>query len=158
MTLIDQIYLAVALAVGILSVRNPRGLLWLAAITASYFISGFYWRTGMTNAELVTGLCDAAVIVAMVFLARYRWELWLWAIQLGAVAVSFLFLAHNFARGTFISHETYSIALELLNALALITIGSASAHILAGKTDGRTFHPWVHIFGFVRPFNGTSDR
>jgi hypothetical protein len=103
-------------------------------------------------------LCDAVVIVGMVIFSRYAWELWLWAIKLGMIAVNLLYLWHNLAHGTYISHETYSIALELLNALALITIGSASAHILAGKTNGRTFHPWVHIFGFVRPFNGTSDR
>lgn len=152
---IDTIYLAAAAAVAIVSYANLRGLAWLLALVAGYFVSGFYWRTGAPNGELVAGLCDAAVCGAIFVLGRYRWELWLWLLSQFSLLVNILYLVSNLSGARAIDHEVYSIALETLNALAFLLIGGVSAFQKTGMTDGIAFRPWVSILGFARPAYGS---
>jgi hypothetical protein len=153
MTLIDAIYLAVAAAVIVLSVRNWRGVMWVAALTASYFVSGLWWRSGAAGGEMVTFLCDAAVFLLIYLVGRKWWEVGLLGIQLLMVITSALYMA----TGHIVGHEIYSITLELLNAIALLLIGGTSAFIIAGSTDGLAFHNARHIIGFGMAVRGQGD-
>lgn len=157
MTVIDTIYLLMAGAVALLSLRNWRGVLWVAAFTASYFASGIYWRIGGGAPELVAGLYDAGIVILIVILARQLWELWVGIAAFLCLAVNILYLVNNLSGAGLVSHEVYSIALELLNLIALLTIGGVSAFVQKGATDGRAFHPWVPFLAIARPF-GRQNR
>jgi hypothetical protein len=150
-TLIDTIFLVVVGAVAVVSWQNKRGLLWLALITLGFFVSGFYWRSGLGAPELVAGMCDATICMSIFLLARQKWELWVFSAFLACIAVNIVYLINNLAGAGVIDHEVYSIALEALNAAAIATIGGVSAFQRIGSTNGVAFHPWRSILGFVLP-------
>jgi len=154
MTVIDTIYLLIAGAVVLLSITNRRGILWVAAFAVAYFASGIYWRLGGGVPELVAGLYDAAIVVLVLVLARQLWELWVGAAAFLCLAVNFIYLINNLSGISIINHEVYSIALELLNLIALLTIGGVSAFVQKGSTDGIAFHPRVSFLAVAR----SSDR
>lgn len=142
MSPVDKIFLAVAFGALLLSFRNPRGAVWVAGLTASFFISGEFWRsTG--QGELFTFLCDTALFLALYALGRYRWEAWLMVIQVCMVLTSLLYTAMPS-----LGMETYQIALEGLNAVALVIIGATGALAWSGHADGYSFHHVRHIWGF----------
>jgi hypothetical protein len=157
MTPIDVVFLGLVSGLALVSIGVPRALFWLAVITVSYFVSGFYWRTGMVGGELVAGLCDAAVVALLVLLAAYRWEMWVALVFLVSLLVNITFLTSNLVGGGLIPHEAYAITLEALNAIALFTIGGVAAFQRKGRTSGSAFRPWLSVFGFARPV-GRSRR
>ncbi len=157
MTVIDTIYLLIAGAVALLSIRNPRGVIWVAAFTAAYFASGIYWRMRGGSPELVAGLYDALIVTLIVIFWRQLWELWVGVAALLCLAVNILYLINNLSGAGLVNHEVYSITLELLNLIALLTIGGVSAFVQKGSTDGRAFYPRVSFLGAARSF-GRADR
>lgn len=86
-------------------------------------------------------LCDAAVILALYAVGRHVWELWVFGIVLIMAAV-------NVMGPGVLGMEVYQIALEAMNAIALLTIGGVGSFQLAQQTDGIAFHHVRHIFGF----------
>ncbi len=156
MTVIDTIYLCIAVAVVMLSVANPRGILWVTAFAVAYFASGFYWRSHGHLPEMVAGLYDTAIVVLVLLFARQLWELWVGVAAFLCLGVNIIYLANNLADAGLISHEVYSITLELLNLIALLTIGGVSAFVQRGSTDGIAFHPWVSFLGFARSTHRTN--
>lgn len=143
MSVIDIFALVIVCAVALISPRgNPRSLIWLAALAADYFLSGAYWRAGMAQPELVAGLCDAAVCLALWRFGAKIWEMRVLVLFLSSLFVNFVFLAHNLSHLELIDHEVYSIVLEVLNVLAVCFIGAASAGIREKRTDGRAYNTW----------------
>jgi hypothetical protein len=157
MSWIDTIYLAIAGAVVLLSLNNPRGVGWVAAFTAAFFLSGWYWRSPGLSPELVAGLCDAAIVALVVVMGRYVWEMWAGLIAMACMLVNIVYLVNNVSGAGVVPHDIYSVALELLNLTALLTIGGVSAFQQKGSTGGIAFHPWVSFLGVARPF-GRQDR
>ena len=142
MSPVDKIFVAVALGALILSARNWRGALWVAALTASFFVSGAVWRATGAG-ELFTFLCDTGVALAMYAFGRYQWEARLMIVQVCMVLTSLLYTAFPA-----IGLEVYQIALEGLNAVALFMIGITGWRAFAGRTDGNAFHHVRHLWGF----------
>lgn len=157
MSWIDTIYLAIAGAVMLLSLNNPRGIGWISMITGAYFVSGWNWRSSDLSPELFAGLLDATIIILVLFLARYVWEMWVGLVALACMFVNIIYLVNNLSGAGVISHEIYSIALEALNLIALLTIGGVSAFKQKGLASGIAFHPWVSFLGIARPF-GRQDH
>lgn len=151
MTVVDLAIFAGVLIAALLSRSNKRGLLWLSLILFSYVLSSTWWRSELPAPELVTGLADAFICFAIFYLGRDRWELWLWRLSQISLLTSTVYLANNIFSWGMISHETYSIVLELLNWIAIFFVGTISAMMSKGLTNGRVFDPWVSVFGFVRP-------
>lgn len=156
MTAVDTVFLVLVLGVGFVAATMPRALIWLAAIAASFFISGTFWRLGWGQGELFAGLCDAAIVAGIVFFGVKVWELWLGGIFLVSLATNIGYLYSNLWGGRVIPHDLYSIWLEVLTLLALMLIGGVAAFQRSGNTDGVAFHPWVSIFGVARPFGRTG--
>lgn len=157
MSWVDTIYLATAGAVVLLSINNPRGVGWVAAFTAAYFISGWYWRSPGLSPELVAGLCDAAIAALVLVMGRYIWEMWVGLVAMACMFVNIIYLVNNLSGAGVVPHDVYAITLELLNLVALLTIGGVSAYHHKGSTSGRAFSPWVTFLGVARPF-GRQDR
>lgn len=143
MSLVDTITLIFVLAAASLSFRNWRGLLWLSALLLDYVISTAYWRSGLTNPELATGLCDAAVCVAIFFIGKSIWELRVWTVFMVSLVTNFVYLASNISGANFIDHDIYSSIEEVLNAVAVFVIAFASGALISGDIDGRSFDPWI---------------
>ena len=150
--------LCIVAAVAIVSHRHPRGLWWLAVLAVNYLVTSFNWRWGGPAPELVAGLCDAAVCVAIFFFGRFIWEMRLWLTYLAALFVNFAYLLHSVMGAGVISHDVYSSVLELLTVAALAIIGGTSSFVASGATDGRAFHPWRSILGLGRPFVAPVER
>jgi len=127
MTAVDLSLLIGALICVLINWRNPRGQLWIAAGALSYAVSTVAWRSGMPMAEIPTALCDAAICLAIYFVAKYRWELWIWRVFQISFAVSVLYLATNLGLASRIDHEMYATTLEVLNWVTLLIIGGTAA-------------------------------
>lgn len=152
MSVFQTAMLVVMLAVGAISISHPRGLLWLAAVGADYFISSAYWRAGLGSPELASGLCDGLVCLSIILFGQRIWEMRICVLIAASLLVNFLYLAQGLAHLDAVPQDIYSSFLEVLTVTALLSIGGVSAFRRGGYTDGRAFHPWRHIFGFVRPF------
>lgn len=156
--MIDTITMIMLLAAAAVSARNGRGLLWLGAILANYWVSTLYWRSAGGAPELATGLCDAALCLAIFFLGKSIWEMRVWALYMVSLAINFVYLASNLTGVGIIDHEIYSIIEEVLNWLAICNIAFTSALLIEGFSDARALRPWNHIFGLVRPFHREVAR
>lgn len=144
--MVDAIILGIALAAAVVSVNHMRGLLWIAAVCASFYLSGLYWDSGLPEPALVGGMCDAIVCLSLFFLASKIWEFWLWGIMLASVFVNCMLLAVDGEYLLFLS-----ICLEVLTAAALFLVLGISGFVRRGKTNVVAFHSWRHILGFARP-------
>jgi hypothetical protein len=152
MSAIDLLTIGFIAIAAVLSFRNWRGILWLTVILLDYAIATAWWRSGLANPELVTGLCDAALCLSIFFVGRHVWEMRVWAVYMVSIATNFIYLASNLSGLLFLDHEVYSIIEEVLNAAAIIIIGLASRDVIAGRTDGRAFDPWTYNARSVLPF------
>lgn len=150
-------FLIAALAVAWTSKDVPRAWLWIALGAASYTISVIYWRhvPPLGYAEGVAGACDAVVCLSIYFMAKERWEKFLYVLFATSVAVNFLYLGGNIYVGTWafgfpmyiphVDHEVYSSLLEVLNALVLLLIGGMGLGRRIGATDARSHRPWSYV-------------
>jgi hypothetical protein len=138
-----------SLVVALMSRGNPRGIAWIAAITADLLASTAYWRADLPYAEVFTGLCDAAICFGIYFIGRYRWEMWLWRLYQGSVLISILYLGAHVFRVPSIDQDVYSSMLEAVNWIALISIGGASVLQKAGPPSVVAFSPWRRFRGAV---------
>ena len=94
-----------------------RVVLWIAAGVADYVVSSAYYALGLPFHPFFTAMADCSVCLAIYFLARYRWELWLWrAFQL-SVAVSILQML-RLLPGAY----AYALMLEICNWLAIFVL------------------------------------
>jgi hypothetical protein len=157
MSVFQIIMLCAVLAIAWVSRRNWRGLVWLAALVLNYLVTSTYWRMGGQNAEMVAGLADAAVCIAIYLAGSRQWEMWVWVCFLASLLVNFLYLANNLLAPGAIPHDIYSSVLEALNITALIVIGGVSASLEGGYSNGWASRPWRTVFGLVRPFVGAMD-
>lgn len=150
--------LCVVASIAVVSRGNPRGLAWLAVLTANYLVSSFNWNWDGPAPELVAGLCDAAVCLLIYLAGRYIWEMRVWLTCLIMLAVNFGYLLHNVLRLGVIEHDIYASVLEVLMVAALAIIGGVSAFAEHGSTDGRSFHPWRTRLGLGRSAARAVDR
>jgi hypothetical protein len=145
-------------AVAIVGHRHPRGLAWLGLLAIGYLISSFNWRWGGPAPELVAGLGDAGICVAIFFFGRYIWEMRLWLTCLMMLFVNFGYLLHSVIGAGVIPHDVYSGVLELLMLVALAIVGGQSAFVASGDINGRSFHPWRPLRGFSRSAADPVER
>lgn len=124
--------LMLALAV---SVGNLRAWKWLLAAAASYVVSVVYWRSGLPYAAFIGGMCDAAICLTVYFLAKFRWEMWVWRLFQFSVLVNIVYLGGELQAWPSLSHNAYSIILEAINWAALLWIGGNGAIQAIGATD-----------------------
>lgn len=139
MSMVDWIFIAVASAMLFLSMKNWRGMLWIACLAISYFASGAYWRLSGDGAMFAL-LCDAAMFLALYAIGRKIWEIWLMGLVLCMAGANII--------GPALNTEAYQISLEAMNAIALFIIGGVGSWKMAGHDDGLAFHNVRHIPGF----------
>lgn len=116
-----------ALAIGavitaLISHRTPRALLWIAVGACSFILSTWYARMDLPYPAAMTALFDASVCFLLYFVAKTRWEMYLFLLFQGSVLVSTMYLA-----GIIGPHWAYIAFLEGINWLALGVIGGTSA-------------------------------
>lgn len=119
---------------------NRRAWGWLAAMAASYVASTIYWRLSGPEAPFVAGMCDAAICLAVYFLAKNRWEIVVGKLYLASVAVNMVYYFGTMGLIASLSHNDYAAILEAINWLALIWIGGTTSLQLVGKDDGVSAH------------------
>lgn len=134
MTEVDISLLIAALLVCLISIRNPRGILWIGIAALSYINGDIAWRLNLPYAEAITGMGDACVCLCLYFAAKQRWELMIWRLFQTSVAVSMLYLAGNLGVFLSIPHEFYAMLMESANWLLLAIVGGTSAMQWIGAT------------------------
>jgi hypothetical protein len=137
-----------------ISIGNRRGLIWLLAIAISYIGATIAWRMQIPKAEVFTAAGDVAVCLAIYFMGKYQWELWLWRLYQASVAVSVLYLAGSIGVISRIDHGLYSIILEAINWGALLLIGGTSALQGVGVSHVRVHRPWDRVRRIVLSLYG----
>lgn len=157
MTEVDVSLLVGALIVGLISFRNPRGILWIVVAGISYINASIAWRLHLPYAEAITGFGDAGVCLAIYFGGRERWELLIWRLFQTSVAISFLYLAGNIGIFPRIPHDTYSILMELINWLTLLLIAGISAMQLLGAENATAHRPWDRVRHFGRALSARRE-
>ncbi len=124
---------------------------WLLAIVLTYIASVIYWDARGPYAEAFGFFCDAVLVVAFTWAGKYVWEGRVAFLYLCSAFVNMAYLAHNLVDARLIPHDVHGAILEIINILAIGTIGITAAFDQAGSRNGRAFDPWLHIFGIVRP-------
>lgn len=123
MTQIESVMLLGYALAALISFRDKRAVGWLAAGALNFIASSIYWRSGMPQPEVFSGLADASVCLGIYFLGAYRWEMFVWRIFQGMLLVNVLMAASQIGVFTHIGREPYSITLEALNWAAILFIG-----------------------------------
>ena len=131
--------------------ESPVYLRWLIAIIATYLASVLYWDARAPYAEAFGFLCDCILVLAFVFAGKYVWEAWVAFLYLCSAFVNLAYLAHNLVGAGIIPHDVHGAVLEVINILAIATIGTTAAFDRAGSRNGRAFDPWLYVFGRMRP-------
>lgn len=106
-----------------LSWKLPRAKGLIALGVASFFFSTLYSRHAIPfmPAPAVAVFFDALVCLWIYYAGRERWELLIWRVFQTMVLVNLLYLW-----GAIGPHSVYVIALEALNWLALVVIGTTA--------------------------------
>lgn len=156
MSIYEALMLLAASAVFALALAsmNWRGALWIAAIVVDLYASTLWWTNDLPFGDVATAACDFTLCVLIYFLARYIWELWLFLLFQLSVLVSIVDLASGIAAPGWLGHDTYSTALELINYLAFIVVGSVSGFAIANRFNALAFRPWRRVL----PFSGALRR
>lgn len=141
----QQALLFGAVITALISIRNWRGLLWIAVAAWSFVASTIYARSGGPYPEAATAFLDALVCFAVYFVARERWEVYLFLLFQGSVLVSTAYLA-----GVIGPHWAYIAALEGINWLALCVIGGTSLLGLVNNAVGSRHWTSAYIRGADR--------
>lgn len=110
-----------ALITALISFRLPRAWRWIAAGAASFVASTAYYRYGLPYYPAFTLVCDASVCLAVYAFAKERWEERIYNIFQLSVLISLLYMSNVIA-----DHWLYIVCLELLNWVALLTIGGTA--------------------------------
>lgn len=143
----------------LISLANPRGLLWLAAGAASYIISSAYADTGLPLHPLAAAICDGLVCLAIYNVCMTyggsRWELPLFTVFQFSVLVSFTRLV---TIESVPEDYTYRLLLELCNWAALaIIIGAGTARladvVLGDGSGGGHLHRLVRFVSAPQSFD-----
>lgn len=142
--------LACSLAVVAVSHFDHRTIAWLGAAQASFWISVLYWDLGLPYGEGFGAVTNITVIGLLCRYALYRWELWVCAIFVTMIGVDLLYNFGKVFPMVRIEDRTFSIALFLLNALLVLTVGLVGAFRIYGSEFGGSMRPWRTIFGRVR--------
>ncbi len=129
---------------------NWRAIAWLAALQVSIAVSVAYWKTGLPYGELIAGLCDAAVCLAIYFFGRFNWELFVWRLAQAMVLVNLVFLSGNVGIFTLTPHDIYASILEAINWIAIAFIGGMAITNRLGLDNGSSGLAWPRIRGLVR--------
>ena len=148
MSIYELSLIVCAAIVAMISRRNPRGVAWVAAITADLIATTAYWRSGLPYAEVFSGLNDAAICFGTYFIGRYRWEMWLWRLYQTSVLINIVYLACHFFGVGSVTQDVYSTLLEVVNWTAFLSIGGISAQWI-GAVDAVAYRPWRRVRGPV---------
>ena len=135
--------LALAIFAGVCSWRVPHALCWLAAVCGSFIVSVLWHRAGLPGGVVFGAACNFAICV-MLSLRRAPapWEMGVFNGVILMILIDWLYAA-----GYIVSHEIFSIALELVNAAVLLIIAAPGAY------------QWVDQHGFFHHRDrGAADR
>lgn len=147
---IYQLSLLVGAAVAALVAwGNWRAIGWLAALQISIAVSVAYWKSGLPYGEAVAGGCDAAVCLGIYFFGKYLWEMWVWRLAQLMLLVNLCYLAGNVGIFYNIDHDVYSSILEVINWIAIASIGG-TAILNRVDVDVGSAHSWPRVRHLVR--------
>lgn len=130
---------------GFLALGDKRATRWLFVGASAYLVSVLYWRTGLPEPAVYSGVIDFLVIVAL-----WRWALQRWEALLMAAFMLCLALNLIYALGMSPSYE-HTVALEVINILAALFVGGSSVVRKDGDyADNWLLTPWRTVFGRLR--------
>lgn len=118
--------LIMAVLVMAVSSKLPRAWLWIGAGIASATASAMYWNVGGPYHPVFTFFCDSIVCLLIYAGARERWELKIYFLFKTSVFVSVVYFASTHLLKLQVPPVLYASLLELVNALALLTIGGTA--------------------------------
>jgi hypothetical protein len=153
-------FLLTALSVAAMSLiaRHDRGAVWTIVIVANMALSNLYRLGGNPFPDAFMAGLDLAVIAAIYWGARHRWELWLWIIMQISAFVSILHLATYLIAPGWIDGEIYLLLLELCNYAAVILIGGVGGYIYVGRRSGAAFGAWPRVLSFGPTVRSSLDE
>lgn len=157
---VAQLMFATAVLLLSLFAGQVRGAAWVLAIVLDLAASTSWWTHGLPQADLFTAGCDFAVCILIYLFAAHRWELWLFRLYMVSVLVSIIDLAANIWAPGWLDHDTYSIALEVINYAAFMTIGGTAGYAFNDRFDVRAFAEWHGVLSAYRLVrsSGGKDR
>ena len=136
-----QIALLVGVAVtALISWRLPNALLWILVAGADAVACDVYYAYDGARPAVFTLCVDCLVCLAIHWLAKERYEIWLFRVMQLSVFVSVLRII-----GVLEWSYIYATTLELINWLALLLISSTAILGRVGASE-LFFHSWVRSF------------
>ena len=138
-----------AVSAGIISRNNMRGVYWLIAFQAAFWLPVLYWDFSLPSPMLFGVICDAFIILALYKYGQEKWEEWCMGIYVLSILTTFAVLATIILQPKFDVY-IFSWAKYLLNWMAILVIGSVSAFRSSGYDDIGAFANWTHFLGRER--------
>ena len=123
-----------AIIAGLLAIRVPRAIFWIALGIISYTLSSWAHNENVPYAAYIGAATDFAICALLFIMARSRWEMRVWHCFNLMVLIDILYSV-----GVIKDHYDYAVALELANWLAILFIGQAGVSDLASAAFGPRF-------------------
>lgn len=127
-----QASLAVAaLVVAIISIPNPRGLLWVLAGAATFVVTALYQPHALPWLPFpaVAAVADGLVALAILLIGLYRWEMRVANVFMGSMLINII-AAGYLAAGSVLDPWLHVAILDACNILALAIIAGPSLTLL----------------------------
>lgn len=141
----DIIFLVLSLIVAWNVRRNSRALLWLLLGGLSYTVSAFWHRLDGPSTLVASAACDALVVAAIYARAKYKWEMGLWRVFQGMLAINILAYAVPYSAVEAVIgaglidqshlHNAFLGSIDLANIIALAWIWLNGAPQNVGDAD-----------------------
>lgn len=137
-----------AVTIALLSWRVRHSWLWIGFGAMNFALTAGYEKFGFPMPPFFTAMCDAAMCLAIFRYAEQQWEIWLFRLFQGSVLAGIVYFVMAHVIGDTSGHLAYVIVLEIINWLALLTIGGTAvleragghgslAHALLGRRVSR---------------------
>lgn len=150
MTGLYVLLLAASFAVAALAKADRRAVGWLAAAQASFWLSVLYWDLQLPHGEVFGFATNFVVCAALYRFAKFRWELWVFALFMLMMITDILFLSGQVIPAIQVHKYVFSWTLFILNLAMVMTIGAVFSFKDVGRELGHAFQPWRTVFGRVR--------
>jgi hypothetical protein len=138
-----QVALAVFAAVVVVVTWNlPRSVFWISLGALSFIASTAWARYDFPMEPFFTAVCDAAVCLAIFFLAQLKWELMLFRLFQASVLISLTYYGLTVFWPSVASHYVYVTLLEIINWLALLLIFGTGIIQSAGVHGDAAISGW----------------
>lgn len=137
--------ISLAVVAGISAWNVPHAVLWLGLGAFAYVTSAWMYNAGLSFAPYYGWATNVIICVLILSMRKGKWEM-----AIAGAFISMIILDLAFAIGAIKSQVDFAIALEVVNALAILLIGYTGLLERTGKDGIHIPRPYRTFLDFCR--------